>query len=248
MTFSENLKKQGNWLFRWRSYFPLLILPVLLIALRDAEYLKKVEGGLADSIWEGFCVAISILGLAIRCITVGYVTEGTSGRNTKKQIAETLNTQGMYSIVRHPIYMGNFIISLGLAMFVEVWWFVLIFILAFWLYYERIILAEEEFLLKKFGTAYLDWAEKTPTILPKFKNWQKPNLPFSFRHVLNREHTTFFVAIASFTFLESAATFLSEGKLELDMVWAILAVIGLILYLTLRTLKKKTKFLNVEKR
>ncbi|MEK7309023.1 MAG: isoprenylcysteine carboxylmethyltransferase family protein, partial [Nitrospirota bacterium] len=240
MAFSENLKKQGNWLFKRRSYFPLLILPILLIALQDSEYLKKVAGELADSIWEGFCVAISISGLAVRCITVGYVPEGTSGRNTRKQKAETLNTTGMYSIVRHPIYMGNFIIAVGLAMFVEVWWFTLIFILAFWLYYERIILAEEEFLLKKFGAKYSDWAKKTPTFLPKFKNWQKPNLPFSFRHVLNREHTTFFVIIASFTFMESTATLLSEGKLELDMAWAILSVIGLILYLTMRTLKKKT--------
>jgi protein-S-isoprenylcysteine O-methyltransferase Ste14 len=248
MAIREELEKYGNWFFRWRSYLPLLILPILLIALRNSEYLEQHAGDLADHIWEGFCIAISFLGLAVRCLTVGYVPKATYGRNTKEQRASTLNMTGMYSIVRHPLYLGNFIIFLGMTLFVEVWWFTLIAILAFWLYYERIIFAEEEFLRKKYGALFLEWSARTPTFLPKFKNWQQPTLLFSFRNVLKREYSSFFGIIASFAFLEIAGDIFAEGKLELDLAWAILFIIGLIVYLTLRILKRKTKILDVEGR
>lgn len=248
MTFREILEKQGNWLFRWRSYLPLFLLSVLCIALPDSEYLERYIGNLANIIWEIFCVTISLLGLSIRCATVGFVPKGTSGRNTKKQIAETLNTTGMYSIVRHPIYLGNFFITLGLALFVEVWWFTLISVLAFWLYYERIIFMEEEFLRKNYRDLYLEWAKRTPAFIPNIKNWRKPNLSFSFKTILKREYTTFFVIIASFTFLDIVADLFGEGKLEFDVGWLIMFIFSSIIYLTLRTLKKKTKLLDVEGR
>jgi len=238
MALREELEKQGNWLFKWRSYLPLAILPILLIALRNSEHF---ESGV-----QFLCVAISFLGLFIRGITVGYVSEGTSGRNTKEQKAEKLNTTGMYSIVRHPLYFGNFIIFLGIISFVGVWWFILIAILTFWVYYERIMFAEEEFLREKFGILYLEWAKRTPAFLPKLKNWRKPNLPFSFRNVLKREYPGFFGIIASFTLLKVAKNILTKGKLELDLEWAILFIIGLITYLILRTLKRKTKVLDVK--
>jgi hypothetical protein len=40
----------------------------------------------------------------------------------------------------------------------------------------------------------------------------------------------------------------SEGKFELDIAWGTLFITGLIIYLTLRTLKKRTRILHVEKR
>ena len=248
MALREELEKQGAWLFRWRSYLPLLLLPVLLLALRNSEYLEQTVGDAAENLWEGFCATVSFLGLAVRCITVGYVPDGTSGTNKRAQRAETLNTTGMYSIVRHPLYLGNFIIILGISLFVQVWWLTLVAMLAFWLYYERIMFTEEEFLRNKFGNLYAEWARRTPLFVPKFKNWQPPSLVFSFRTVLRRESAGFFGIIVCFTFLEIIGDVLTEGKLELDLLWAILLIISIITYLTLRILKKKTRLLNVEGR
>ncbi|MGB8874133.1 MAG: hypothetical protein WCC75_12145, partial [Desulfobaccales bacterium] len=45
----------------------------------------------------------------------GLPPRGTSGRNTQGQVAETLNTTGIYSLVRNPLYLGNFLIWLGLS-------------------------------------------------------------------------------------------------------------------------------------
>lgn len=92
-------------------------------------------------------------------ITVGYTPKKTSGRNTKKgQVADYLNTKGMYSIVRNPLYLGNFFMGLGIFLFLCIWWVEFIYTLVFMLYYERIIFAEEQFLVKKFKQQYMEWA------------------------------------------------------------------------------------------
>jgi len=77
------------------------------------------------------------------------VPKNTSGR-TNSLIAERLNTTGMYSIVRHPLYLGNFLIVFGIVLFIQVLWFGIIVLAGYWFYYERIIFAEEEFLRKRF--------------------------------------------------------------------------------------------------
>ena len=220
----------------------------MLIALRDGEYLERVLGNTVENIYEWFCILISVLGLVIRCLTVGYVIKGSSGINTKSQKARILNTTGMYSIIRHPLYFGNFIIFLGIILFPQVLWFTLIAFLAFWLYYERIMFAEEEFLKKEFGDIYLEWVKKTPAFIPKFKNWQQPTLPFSFKKVINREYSGFFAIIASFTFLDIAGDILTEGKLEFDLEWVIIFMISLIVYMTVLILKKKTYILDTKGR
>ena len=47
------------------------------------------------------------------------------------------------------------------------------------------------FLRQKFGDAFMEWAAATPVILPKFKNWRPPSLPFSFKLAINREYYKF---------------------------------------------------------
>ena len=248
MSFRDDLERQGSWLFRHRSYLPLIFLPLVIIALKDSEYIETTYGDLADDIWEAFCVFVSFLGLFVRCLTIGFVPEGTSGRNTRHQKADRLNTTGMYSIVRHPLYLGNFLIMLGLVMFTQVGWLILISILAFWIYYERIIFAEETFLSKKFGNSFSEWASKTPVFLPKINKWQKPDLPFSLKTVLRREYTGLFVITTSFVFLEISGDAIVYGNLDLDTEWMALFLIGLSAYLVLRTLKKKTRLLHVKGR
>jgi protein-S-isoprenylcysteine O-methyltransferase Ste14 len=245
MALREELERAGAWLFRWRSYWPFLTLPMLVVALPDSELLKRLAGNLVNELYEGFCLAMCCLGLALRCVTVGYAPEGTSGRNTKKQKARTLNTTGTYSIVRHPLYLGNFVIFLGMILFVEVWWFILVSILGFVLCYVPIMYAEEEFLREKFGNAYLEWAERTPAFIPKWKRWLRPDLPFAWRNVLKREYSGFFAIVASFSCFEIASDLFAEHRLAVDWDVRVLFVLGLATYLTLRTLKRKTVVLEV---
>lgn len=159
-----------------------------------------------------------------------------------------MNTTGMYSIVRHPLYLGNYFIWLGISLFVRRWWLTLIITLIFWLYYERIMFAEEDFLQEKFGDSFSEWAAKTPAFIPRLQNWVKAELPFSFRNVLKREYGGFFAIMAIFTLLEVLSELFRSHQFKLELMWIIIFGLSLAIYLTLRTLKKHTKLLNVEGR
>jgi len=246
MALREEFESTGNWLFRWRSYLPLMMIGISLLALREYEYPGHSE--YIDHLWEAFCLVVCFIGLGIRAFTVGHTPKGTSGRNTREQVADTLNTSGIYSVVRNPLYLGNFFMGLGLALFAHLWWLTLIYILSFWLYYERIIFAEEEYLRNKFGDEYLAWANVTPVLIPKLSNYRKPCLPFSLRNVLRREYNGFFVVIVVLFILEVAGDLFYNGKIEIDLMWCVLLFIGFIIWITLRILKKYTALLNVEGR
>lgn len=246
MALKEEYENTGNWLFRWRSYIPLIMIGIFLLTLREYEYPGNSE--YLDHLWEAFCLIVSFIGLGIRIFTVGHTPKGTSGRNTREQVADTLNTSGIYSVVRNPLYLGNFFMGLGPALFAHLWWLTLIYILSFWLYYERIIFAEEAYLRKIFGDEYMMWASMTPVIVPKLGNYRKPNLPFSLRNVLRREYNGFFAVIVVMFILEVAGDLIYENKFDNDLMWYVLLGISFIMWITLRSLKKYTALLDVEGR
>lgn len=242
----EEFKKTGNWLFRWRSYLPLLLLVLSIPAVLDSTF--RASSHPFSTAWEVVCLTIAFLGLAVRILTVGHVPAGTSGRNTLKQVANSLNITGMYSVVRHPIYLGNFLMWFGVSLLPRCWWFTVITVLIFWLYYERIMFAEECYLWEHFGDAYRTWAARTPAFIPKFQNWVKPDLPFSLKSALSREYSTFFTIIIIFTLFNLMRGWFSRGTLAPDPWTASLFAIGLLTYVTVRVLKKNTNLLRAEGR
>lgn len=248
MRIADEFEKTGQFLFKYRGSFPLLILPLVVFALIQPEYFERTFGSTAQIVWEVFCISLSFLGLFIRILTLGWVPEGTSGRNTGQQLASSLNTKGMYSIVRHPLYLANFFITFGMILFVQVWWLVLLFILFFWLFYERIMFTEEAFLEKKFGSVYADWAQQTPAFIPDLRKWQKPTTPFSFKMILKREYSTFFGIIVAFIALDFLIELFSERQFEFRWQWLLFFGIGLTVYLVFRTLRKKTHFLEPKRK
>ena len=73
------------------------------------------------------------------------------------------------------------LVGIIIAMLTQNLWFILFFIVAYWLYYERIMIAEEQFLTKKFGDRYTGWASVTPAFVFNFKLWKKNEIPFSLK-------------------------------------------------------------------
>ncbi len=241
MALQEEFENLGERFFRWRSYLPLVMGLLFILALLSRRH--PAASPSLERAWQFFCLLVSGLGLGIRFYTVGYAPKGTSGRNTRGQVADSLNTTGMYSLVRNPLYLGNFIIWLGLALLVGVWWCTVIVVLSFIIFYERIIFAEERFLKDKFGADFLNWAAATPAIIPNPRHWRKPALPFSWKSALAREYSSFFAAVASFTGLAVFKESLQAGRVIFDKTWLKIFIAGLIIYLGLRFLKKKTKIL-----
>jgi protein-S-isoprenylcysteine O-methyltransferase Ste14 len=246
MGMREEFEATGNWLFRRRGYLPLLLFPLLLVAARGSSGLSGNPR--LDLAWEGGCLILALMGLGLRIATVGFVPRDTSGRNTGGQLAGSLNTRGFYSIVRHPLYLGNYLMWLGVALYPQAWWAPIIVSLVFWLYYERIMFAEEEYLRREFGALYTSWAADTPAFVPRLALWRSPGVRFSLLTVLRREHSSLLALIASLTALEVATDYATTGRLALDPLWGMALAVTTVLCLSVRAVKHRTRLLHVEGR
>jgi len=241
LPLAEQLTASGERLFRRRSYLPLaFILPELYV-------MATVPSSLPGSrvLLDFVCLGIGLLGLGVRVWTVGHVPSGTSGRSTRGQRADTLNTSGPYSVVRHPLYVGNFLMGLGVACFPGVWWVVVIYVLAFWLYYERIVLAEEDYLRDTFGDAFLEWAERTPAFVPDPRKYRRPSLPFSMRNVLGREYNGVLALVVVMALLDVAGVLGSERRLGVHSRWVWALAAAALVWVVAYTLKRATCWLDV---
>lgn len=249
MAMIEEFERTGNWLFRGRSYFPLFWFGLMaaVIGMQWDDHFQSFDIASA-----AVCISISMLGLIIRSLTIGYTPRGTSGRNTKQgQVAEVLNTKGMYSLVRHPLYLGNFFMWLGIMVYVGNFWFVAVCCLLYWLYYERIMFAEEAFLRGKFGQTYLTWSETVPAFWPKTLRWHTPEVSFSLRNVLKREYNGFFAIFLCLAVVSAGKNAVggAEGwEAILVPFWQYTLIATFIVFFTLRSLKRFTRVLHVEGR
>ncbi|MDR1242503.1 MAG: isoprenylcysteine carboxylmethyltransferase family protein [Deltaproteobacteria bacterium] len=242
MLLAEKFQKSGLFLFKWRSYAPLIFFLVIFASFEHFHY--PFQSHNLDLIWELFCLCIGASGTALRVLTVAFVPASTSGRGTIRPSASRLNTTGMYSLVRNPLYLGNFFVYAAPVLFMRIWWILLIFILAFILYYERIIFAEETFLRERFGEEYSSWASKTPAFFPRLRNWTKPDLPFSWKIALSKEYHGAYGLISSLFLMELASDFCVNKELKFDLVWTSFFISGTFFYMIIRFLVKKTSFLK----
>jgi protein-S-isoprenylcysteine O-methyltransferase Ste14 len=240
---SKEFEAHGNWLFRWRSYLPLLLVPfaILPMALRHTEFGGSRE---TDFIAELVCLGISLAGLVVRMLSVGYSAAGTSGRNTREQVANYLNTRGMYSIFRHPLYVGNILMAAGVFLFSKNWGFAVAGILAYWIFYERIAAAEEQYLQEKFGDQYRSWAERTPYMFPRFSLWSTEGLHFSLRKAIRGEFYGFFALASSFLVLDIVEHWFTSKTFSPHVFWLWFFGVGGLIFIVARYLRKHTKLLE----
>ena len=246
MALQEELEQQGIWLFKYRGKLPVIVLLIgIILYLQTKIYPNTffIEDTPYEIYYEFFCLTISLLGLGIRIYTVGHTPKNTSGRNRNEQIAETINTSGSYSVVRHPLYLGNFFMWMGPALLSGNFWFLVAFCFFYWVYYERIMFAEEQFLRRKFGTIYTDWAEKVPAFIPNFKKFKKPELAFSWIKIIKKEINGIAGIFIIFSFFDLAGHFI-QNENNYNYFIIILCVLTIVMNLIMRYIKKRTTLLN----
>jgi len=244
MALIHEFENSGNWLFRRRGWLPLVLLAAGIVMM----YLGNRQALFFDLRDEIIFLSVSMLGEIIRIITVGFAARNTSGRNTVAgQIADDLNTTGLYSIVRHPLYTGNFLMWFGPVLFLRSAWFAVVFILIYWLYYERIMFAEEQFLRKKFGEAYDKYSEKVSSFIPFTFNFIKPALPFSVRSVLSREYNSFLNIFLIFALLDFCRNYFRTEKLFFTEMYLWMLAGAAVIWIIVRSIHKYTKWLETNR-
>jgi protein-S-isoprenylcysteine O-methyltransferase Ste14 len=242
MALVHEFEKTGNWLFKRRSWLPVVLAVSGFIVM---NYVNRL-GILYDRNQELIFLGVSIFGELIRIATVGFAPGNTSGRNTTGgQLADEVNTSGIYSVVRHPLYVGNYFMWLGPALFLRSAWFAIVFTLVYWLYYERIMFAEEQFLRKKFGEQYDKWSEKVKAVIPSFGNILAPKLSFSVRTVLAREYNSVVNIFVIFTALDLVRNYIVSHRIFLTTMWAWLFGGAFVAWAILWSVSKYTRWFHV---
>ncbi|NIR86222.1 isoprenylcysteine carboxylmethyltransferase family protein [Candidatus Bathyarchaeota archaeon] len=110
------------------------------------------------------CISFLILGawLAINAVKKATLRVAETHRTDK------IVTTGVYSIVRHPQYLGGLLAHMGISFLLSAWYSLLSTPLMVILVY-LISRKEEEELVREFGKEYEDYKKKVPMLIPRLR-------------------------------------------------------------------------------
>jgi len=163
-----------------------------------------------------------IAGLLIRLWSNGYAIKN-----------DKLTTSGPYAFVRNPLYLGTFLVAMGMAVVLKTGWAGIIFILAMALMYYRTIQEEQGILTSKFGEAYLRYKAKVPAMVPTLVPYAEgEKWPFSLQRLIDsKEHKTLFWVIVLIIGFYLKSRLLLEHKPMNQGAWLLAALAGLLILL-----------------
>jgi protein-S-isoprenylcysteine O-methyltransferase Ste14 len=240
----DEIPRSGDVLFRWRGQLPLLMLPLFLLGLADARLPATLSP--AVQAWQFVSLAIALSGLVVRVVAVGTAPAGTSERSTTNPRASMLRTTGVYSVVRHPLYIGNTLTAVGFACFTTAWYLpVLVAVLGI-LYHERIAAREEVFLEGRFGDEFRQWADRVPAMIPRWSVYEPSTTPFVWRRILGREFHGLLVIGAVLFVLDLARSAMATGGLVFDPFWTTFFALTAVVFVVCSLLKKHTTIFKLD--
>ncbi|MBE0665630.1 MAG: isoprenylcysteine carboxylmethyltransferase family protein, partial [Candidatus Aminicenantes bacterium] len=154
--------------------------------------------------------------------------------------ADSLNTSGLYSLTRNPLYWGNGLIFAGLLTVYAQPLALAIFIVFLFLQYHFIVLAEESFLREQYGPDYEDYSRSVSRWLPLSGPYAPPGRPFDLKKVVFKENDSCFnLLLTALLILAWKESFFS-GRVRQPLVFAGAAVILILIYIWIKILKKKS--------
>ena len=118
----------------------------------------------------------------------------------------------------------------------------------YWLYYERIMFAEERFLERKFGQSYLEWAKGVPAFVPSFGLFKKSSISFSMKSVLRREYSGVLATVVGFVFVDLLIGYKKWHTISLGKHLLYFLIATTLITIILRSLKHYTSVLKEEGR
>jgi protein-S-isoprenylcysteine O-methyltransferase Ste14 len=203
-----NFQSLGGFFFRFRGQLPLVFLVILIPLSFWIKYpLYPADSMLIIRVISSLLI---FLGIAIRALVIAQKAPHTSGRNRHEQVAHSLNTSGLYSVTQHPLYMGSFLIWIGICIRFNNVFFIAGILLFSVLMLYIIIKAEAEFLRNKFGEAYDNWSRATPAFYVNPLRFKASNSPMNGIRVLATEYPTWVSILAGLLMIDIIQFFYFE--------------------------------------
>jgi protein-S-isoprenylcysteine O-methyltransferase Ste14 len=130
--------------------------------------LKSIRIGRIDN-WNTFFIIgtiLAIICLIVRITSIMTLREHFTYTVTKIENYELIE-KGLYKIIRHPGYLGQLIIFLGISISLSNWLSIISLIVPVIIGFIYRINIEEKFMLKQMGTKYKDYQARTNKLIPK---------------------------------------------------------------------------------
>ncbi|MDR6756965.1 protein-S-isoprenylcysteine O-methyltransferase Ste14 [Mycoplana sp. BE70] len=218
----------GNFFFKYRNQlFPAIIVALFLLAPPVAHGSTAVE-----QVSAIVAILLVLAGLGLRATVIGYAYIQRGGLN-KRVYAKDLVTEGMFGVCRNPLYVGNMLIYSGVFLFSGNPLAVVLGIGLFAFLYQCIVLAEEEFLEKKFGDAYRAYCRDVPRWALRLRRFRSATegMAFNVRRVIAKDYSTMSATLITLLVIEFYRAALNEGLTQslpyLAVLAGLLALIGL---------------------
>lgn len=108
---------------------------------------------------------LTIIGLIIRINSILTLKHHFTYTVTEIENHELIET-GLYKYIRHPGYLGQLVIFLGISTSLSNWLSVLLMIFSVLIGYAYRITIEERFMKKQMGQKYIDYQKRTKRLIP----------------------------------------------------------------------------------
>ena len=162
-SYEERIDLAGE--YRWGDAGQLILLIVFIVGTAlDLLFLKiTLFFYMPVSLFFRILVALSILIISFIIVGLGLKKVFGEKRN-RLMVART----SVFSLVRHPVYLGSILLYLGFIILsmsliaFGIW----IIIILFYYYISRF---EENLLIKKLGEEYLQYMQDVPMFIPRIR-------------------------------------------------------------------------------
>lgn len=229
----------GTFLFRYRNILGPLVFLLALVLGQPRYPLGSPE---LNVVFDLVGVVIAYTGLGLRILTIGYEYIERGGKH-RQVYASKLVQGGVFAHCRNPLYVGNLLIALGLALVIHSALFYLLVLPFIAFTYVAIVAAEEAFLAQTFGEEYRDYCRRVHRWRPNWTGWDVSvrGMQFNWKRVVVKEYNTAFLLILAFALVKLWSEYQLIGNDALPSVRQVIGGLGvwLGLYLLVRSLKKK---------
>lgn len=227
MALHDQLEKQGYNLRTSANGLPFFVLVLSYIfILTSAVYPENYffQASEYEIIYESACLLFSLSGYGILIYTNGYTNNASMLKNTSV-IEVSFSKSGAYSVVRHPISSGIFLMWLGPCFVTGNLFFIISFMLFCCVFFERIMFWEELQFKKKLGVKYSIWAEQVPALIPNLHKFKKPDEKFNIARAFKNSTGQLSLVLFAF-FLFDAMTEILGVKPDYNDLYFIMLLIA----------------------
>lgn len=221
MMLYDNMLRTGLYLRKHKKFLPYIFIISLGIAIFITHPFDIVK---SNGLLTMICFFMFLLSVLIRFM---------AKRTDAEHLPDFVEAKGIYSIVRYPVYISNFLMVLALSLYMGImWYFVFISFLAV-LVTERIVMHQENCQKNKYGLLFRKWSKTTGAVVPYLLNWQGAANSKDYIYTVKQISLFCVSSLAIFTMISFIKNRLIDFTNKVSVGWLVAFTLAFIVHIVL---------------